>query len=241
MADYAATCFEGDALAWYTELEDEVQESWKKLRTNLLRKYPPVSGSSNPLFTVPHPTTVPVAPAGGVAPATNPSQPQGYMGRIEVLASHTVIQGYLSFNPTSGIDITTDKDKAVIFSVPAGVASGILHLDMVRLDGVTSPLPNVLLSLFWIFFQLRSPDRVFPYLGLALLVPQGGDRNVVPGLLPEIRQQRQTQFVGRREFTISITTGVPEPSAICQSPPSTNHNVQKVAFATWTFSACGES
>ncbi|KAG8952241.1 hypothetical protein FRC04_004948 [Tulasnella sp. 424] len=135
MAEYAATCFEGDALSWYAQLDDEIQESWKKLRAKLLQKYPPIAGSSAPPFTIPYPATVPAVTAGGVTSSTNPSQPQGYVGRIEVMANHTVARGYLSFNATSGIGITTDKDKAVIVSVPSGKASGILQLNMVGRDG----------------------------------------------------------------------------------------------------------
>ncbi|KAG8970188.1 hypothetical protein FRC05_000709 [Tulasnella sp. 425] len=201
MAEYAATCFEGDALSWYAQLDDEIQESWKKLRAKLLQKYPPIAGSSAPPFTIPYPATVPAVTAGGVTSSTNPSQPQGYVGRIEVMANHTVARGYLSFNATSGIGITTDKDKAVIVSVPSGKASGILQLNM-----------------------LNSPDRLLPYLGLALLVPQSEDPNVIPGMLPGVKHS------------------IPEPSTICQSPYRGNFgNAQLVAFATWTFSACGES
>ncbi|KIO32030.1 hypothetical protein M407DRAFT_19055 [Tulasnella calospora MUT 4182] len=32
IADFIATCFNGNALHWYSELDDETQESWKKTK-----------------------------------------------------------------------------------------------------------------------------------------------------------------------------------------------------------------
>lgn len=75
---------------------------------------------------------------------------------------------------------------------------------------------------------------MFPYLGLALHVPQGKDLNVVPEILPGIG------FLDIWER--SMTTGVPEPSSVCKGLALTNAgNISSVEFATWTFSACGES
>ena len=47
MADFAATCLDGDALRWYAgEVEDAVQGNWKKLQQALLYRYPPPSERS---------------------------------------------------------------------------------------------------------------------------------------------------------------------------------------------------
>lgn len=214
MAEYAATCFEGDALTWYAELDDEVQESWKKLRAILLRKYPHVVGVRTPLlFSAPQPAIAPSVPVSVCTSSASTSPPQGPVGRIEVLSSHTVLLGYLSFDPTSGIDITTDSDRAAIISFPLSKGTDVLHLDM-----------------------LNVPSRVLPYLGLALLVPQGKDQNVVPDMLPGVTSS----------YSCSAThySGVPEPSSNCKHsmPASSRYeSYTKADFATWQFCACGES
>lgn len=41
IADIAGTAFVGDALRWYAELDEDVQEDWLLLRRALLSKYPP--------------------------------------------------------------------------------------------------------------------------------------------------------------------------------------------------------
>lgn len=156
MAEYAATCFEGDALTWYSELDDEIQDSWKKLRANVLRKYPHVTGVGTPmpLLSAPQPAIVPSAPVGIGASAASTSHSQGLVGIIEVLSSHTVLLGYLSFDPTSGIDITTDKEKAVIISFPLSKGPDVLHLDMVRQTPAAFELSDLLLpSIFCLLAQ----------------------------------------------------------------------------------------
>lgn len=134
MAEYAAACFEGAALIWYTDLDEEVQESWKKLRTKLLRSYPTVAGGgSPPFFSIPQPASIPSAPGsvGVGASSASPSHPQGLSGIVEVVGRYTVLQGCISFDPISGIYLTTDKDKAVLVSFPQTKGKDVLQLDMV--------------------------------------------------------------------------------------------------------------
>lgn len=115
MADYAATCFEGDALAWYAALDAGVQENWKNLRASLLLKYPPVVGRSNPVLSgLPIPAITPSPPVRAVATSASTGHSQGVVGRIKVLTQHSVLQGYISFDPTTGIDITPQKDTAAL-------------------------------------------------------------------------------------------------------------------------------
>ncbi|KAG9025963.1 hypothetical protein FS837_004767 [Tulasnella sp. UAMH 9824] len=221
IAEYAATCFEGDALIWYTELDDEIQESWKKLRASLLRKYPHVAGvGAPPLFSIPQHAINPPAlrPIGLGAPSAGPSHPQGLIGRIEILADYTVLRGYISFDPTSGIDITTDKGKALVISLPQTNSKDVLQLDM-----------------------LSVPNRAFPYLGLALLSPQGNDPNVVPNALPGVSSSQP--YYGSPPTSYS---GIPEPSSSCKYAAPSNPNgatvtVAKVPFATWRFCASSKS
>lgn len=132
MAEYAATCFEGEALGWYAALDEEVQESWRKLRANLLLKYPPVARKGTPPLLGARQAAInsPVPASVSPSPAST-NHPQGRIGIIELLSSHTVVLGYITFDPTSGIDITPDKDKAVIVSFPLGKGSDVLHLAMV--------------------------------------------------------------------------------------------------------------
>lgn len=40
--DYLTTCLSGDARVFYSQLEDEDQYSWRRLRSALLQKFAPV-------------------------------------------------------------------------------------------------------------------------------------------------------------------------------------------------------
>lgn len=42
MADFAATCMTEDALRWWSELDEEIQRSWKLLRRALFSRYRPL-------------------------------------------------------------------------------------------------------------------------------------------------------------------------------------------------------
>lgn len=132
MAEYAATCFEGLALVWYTALDDEVRESWKKLRASLLVKYPPVIGEqSPPLSNAPQRAIIPSAPIGARTSPASTSPTHSRVGKVELLGKHTAPRGYLSFNPTSGIEITADKDNAVTVSFPIVNGQDVFQLEMV--------------------------------------------------------------------------------------------------------------
>ncbi|KAG9035979.1 hypothetical protein FS837_001791 [Tulasnella sp. UAMH 9824] len=185
----------------------------EKLRANLLLKYPPVAGGGPPLLLSARQAAIdpPVSASVSPSPAST-SHPERRVGIIEVLSSHTVALGYLTFDPTSGIDITPDKEKAVIVSFPPGKGSDVLHLDM----------PN-------------ATRRIFSYLGLSLLVPEGRSQNVVPDMLPGVS-------IILKPYS---QHGIPEASARCKHstvPDSDRgHHYYTVAFATWTFLACGES
>ena len=41
MADYAGSCFIGNALRWYGTLEEEIQSDWNRLYRAILQQYPP--------------------------------------------------------------------------------------------------------------------------------------------------------------------------------------------------------
>lgn len=131
MADYAATCFEGDALAWYAALDAGVQENWKSLRASLLLKYPPVVGGSNPLSGPPMATVTPSPPVAAGATSASTGQSQRVVGRIEILTRHSVLRGYVTFDATTGIGITPEKDKACLLSGPRSIGSDVMELELV--------------------------------------------------------------------------------------------------------------
>ncbi|KAG8917657.1 bud emergence protein 1 [Tulasnella sp. 417] len=82
MAGYASTCFAGEALRWYEGLDEDVQDDWKKLRTAMLERFPPVSeqppqpASGPSLASIPG-NLIPTAPAAPPAapPAALPASP----------------------------------------------------------------------------------------------------------------------------------------------------------------------
>ncbi|KAG9026201.1 hypothetical protein FS837_004691, partial [Tulasnella sp. UAMH 9824] len=95
IADYIATCFNGDALHWYSELDDETQDSWKKLRTALLRRYSAASPSSAP------PKGPTQAPATRDAPSAPSRGTKKKSGLIEVLGDKTTVKRCLPASPGS--------------------------------------------------------------------------------------------------------------------------------------------
>ncbi|KAG8900369.1 hypothetical protein FRC00_013221 [Tulasnella sp. 408] len=132
MAEYAATCFEGPALVWYAALDDEVRESWKKLRVSILVNYLPIFGEQGPpLSNAPQLAIIPSAPIGARASSASTSPHHSQFGIVELLGKHTGPRGYLSFNPTSGIEITSDKDNAVTVSFPLAKPEG---QDVIQLE-----------------------------------------------------------------------------------------------------------
>ncbi|KAG8967185.1 hypothetical protein FRC05_002260 [Tulasnella sp. 425] len=77
MARFASTCMSGKALRWYESLDDDVQESWRRLKKAILVSYPPAREDS----IIPSPSAAPAAPAAAFPPAApeTPSFPQVYI------------------------------------------------------------------------------------------------------------------------------------------------------------------
>ncbi|KAG9025964.1 hypothetical protein FS837_004768, partial [Tulasnella sp. UAMH 9824] len=116
---------------------------------------------------MPQPAGIPSAP-GPVevsAPSVRTSNTQDLVGRIEVLDNDTLhlSKGYLRCDPNLGVGITTDKKQAVMVSFPLSKGSDVLQLEMLNIS-----------------------RRVLPYLGLALLVSQRKDPNIIPRMLPGV-------------------------------------------------------
>lgn len=126
VAEYASTCFNGDALFWFLELGEEVQESWKRLRLALSRRFPsPKTAEANAI-------SLPAAEPPITAPiATLTLNPTSKTGRIEVVGELASTLGYLAFDPSSGISITPSEDKALLVILPDPVSSDPCHIQMV--------------------------------------------------------------------------------------------------------------
>lgn len=159
------------------------------------------------------------------------------------MGNNTTIHGYLSLTPDSGIDLTTDQGKAVSVSFLPGKAADVLHLDMVCRDPVSRAHAELTTGSHSTVLQLNAPNRVFPYLGVALLVSHQDNQNTVPDQLPGVSSDSTTS---RRGVHIAdILRNAPTASSRCKVSPSvTSREVQlrnRVPFATWTLSACGES
>ncbi|KIO32018.1 hypothetical protein M407DRAFT_19044 [Tulasnella calospora MUT 4182] len=142
IAHYVSTCFEGDALIWYSDLEEEIQGSWRNVRAALLRRYPPTSGGgplgSSQLARSPPSTAVAALKSSGqvglIGLSKNDGAPQGY---ISVAIDGSAVRG---------ATVTLDKDEASQVIVPRAETADILHL----------------------YRAAASTDDKFPYLGLAL-------------------------------------------------------------------------
>lgn len=128
----------------------------------------------------------------------------------------------LSFDPTSGIGITADKDKAVMILFPPSKRSEIPHLDMVCHDKYRITTFDLIVGFYSGFVQVSVPSRLLPYLGLALLVPRTKDQNVIPDTLPGVTSttiRQQAYHNGNywaKTYTSAAYYGVSEPSSSCK-------------------------
>ncbi|KAG8917435.1 hypothetical protein FRC00_013623, partial [Tulasnella sp. 408] len=124
IADYIATCFNGNALQWYSELDEETQESWRRLRTALLRRYPP-AGPNSALPT--EPTRTPAMRGGSSASSRNASTRSGL---IEVISERTTSLGYLRLDSESLVKITNARADALVIKLPTQSSSEPIQLSL---------------------------------------------------------------------------------------------------------------
>ncbi|KIO32029.1 hypothetical protein M407DRAFT_118691 [Tulasnella calospora MUT 4182] len=148
IAEYASTCFSGDALEWFLELEEETQESWKRLRLAFVRRFPQTPKLAE-ISTINSPAPEP----GITAPvAIGTSIPSTKRGRIEVVGQLAATLGYLAFDPISGISITPSEDQAVTVTLPDPVSPDPCHIQMVGLPWASGAFP------FLGLVQYKYPD-----------------------------------------------------------------------------------
>lgn len=229
IADYVSTCFNGDALHWYSELDSETQESWRKLRTALLRRFPAITPSpvspTQPLNT----------PAPRNRGSHSPRSAIAKSGLIEVVAESTTSLGYLGLDPTTHVGIITGKAQAIVVNLPAQPSSEPFQLSLVRepiYSHDTRCFNNNLPT------QPTLPNNAvssLSNLGLALFSDGRAEPDKIPAPIKIYMQDEYDYEDGpwQRE------AGIPRPSALCKGhgwvPP------EAVPIATWILSLCGDS
>ncbi|KAG8896064.1 hypothetical protein FRC01_012030, partial [Tulasnella sp. 417] len=122
IADFAVACFRGDALRWYAELDADVQNDWRLLRREILRKYPPITLSRS-IESSDQDPIIPT-PAAAAAPPESALPIEGkccWYYRIRVYFDDKA-SGYILGTPGSkSLFLTTRmEDGVVVFWGPDG-------------------------------------------------------------------------------------------------------------------------
>ncbi|KAG8979327.1 hypothetical protein FRB90_008093, partial [Tulasnella sp. 427] len=111
VARYAATCFTGNALLWYSDLDQDTQGSWRKLRAALLRRYPPepvVGIGSWELISSSSARSTPPLGAGSRGSPSN-----GLCGYIEVVEETGIVLGVLALGILDHIAVRSQVSEAI--------------------------------------------------------------------------------------------------------------------------------
>lgn len=126
MAVFASTYLGGDALYWYEDLDEGVQNDWSRLRPALLgqfgrRKTPAATSGSPTTSPSTSSTTIPTAAAAPPRPAAT-SSPLVRKGRLQVLNTGGVLLGYIQKKKSrEGIHLSRPGalSDALLVSFPA--------------------------------------------------------------------------------------------------------------------------
>ncbi|KAG8991019.1 hypothetical protein FRB90_001494 [Tulasnella sp. 427] len=89
IADFASTCFVGDALRWYEDLDESIQNDWRKLRTALLAQWPAPADRGQAAPPDPQVQSV-IIPTPAAAPPVNTD---------ELVEQMEVARGIVGFPP----------------------------------------------------------------------------------------------------------------------------------------------
>ncbi|KAG9041151.1 hypothetical protein FS837_012676 [Tulasnella sp. UAMH 9824] len=212
VAQFASTCLNGDALLWYCKLDEETQGSWKKLRISLLEQYPPHSYTKDSALLRQLLTPVLEDDLG----KSTPDSRTGINGVIEVVGKHANLLGYLRWDGTGAIGITSQKDDATVGSVLKH-SSGQAHQILLASQAETA-LPS--------------------YVGLALAKKHSSnpdDPNFIPERVEEIESDS-------KNYDPPMDYGVPTLSTKCVSYAKGYFGIDMLKeLAAWTFCICGES
>lgn len=225
IAHYAAGCLCDDSLLWYSNLDEETCNSWRKLRKALLQQY--YRGYQNPehSLTRPTPTSLDLPSPGGPlapiqqAPPLSSDIPIKGKGIIEVFLNKcpgTV--GFLAYDhDSSNFSVIQDSSQAQVVSFPTNPGATLFNILIVRFNAA-----SFLRTLLRPSNQEGLPDDTqYPYLGLMLEIKNAKQ----PYPLPPLVQKSK----GENHYRI-------RPSAFCPG-----NDMHGSGMATWTLKACTES
>ncbi|KAG8952251.1 hypothetical protein FRC04_004958, partial [Tulasnella sp. 424] len=169
VADFAATCFSGEALEWYIGLDEETQTSWRKLRAGLIHQWPIECGKTPNGNTKVDPAHTPAS-----APATAPlhslprTSSKVSLGSIKVQwdGGETSL-GYVTFDAEGTCIIQQDAALALVVGRPVQLnAATPCHMSIEGPEDFKGSIAQT------------------PYLGLSLLRPLGKDPDTVHSEIP---------------------------------------------------------
>ncbi|KIO32021.1 hypothetical protein M407DRAFT_19047 [Tulasnella calospora MUT 4182] len=159
IAHYAAGCFSADSLLWYSDLDEETCNSWRKLRKALLQQYHhkdvknqrfSTRSIARSLDSPGTPGPLAAAPALQESPPSSTKSSSERRGRIEVfLYNYPVTVGFLAYDRESSMfSIVQDTNQALVISFPKHTEETPFNI---RMEG----LPE---------------DTRYPYLGLVVRI-----------------------------------------------------------------------
>lgn len=164
IADFASTCFVGDALRWYEDLDEDTQRDWRKLRLALLAQWP--APSQRDQAAPPNPQTQSaIIPTPAAAPPVNTDGTR--IGRIRIIATDNrtgsiAFSGYVSRTiNTFGCHVATkDLAEALVVRVESDGAGP----SQLKMENSSSGLKW--LGVSWAFPQpqMTSGSTQFGYL-----------------------------------------------------------------------------
>ncbi|KIO32036.1 hypothetical protein M407DRAFT_118713 [Tulasnella calospora MUT 4182] len=157
VARYAATCFTGNALLWYSDLDQDTQSSWRKLRAAILRRYPP-------------------EPAVGIGPweLIAPPSSRSPSNRSSVMGSPSrVLRGY--------IEVATDDTGIVLGVLSLGILDHIAirsqSREAIQVTFEPSPAARDPLRL-----RMAASEPHLGFFGISLVAPDQSTGRVPPEL-----------------------------------------------------------
>ncbi|KAG8952249.1 hypothetical protein FRC04_004956 [Tulasnella sp. 424] len=215
IADYISTCFNGNALHWYSRLDGETQESWRELRIALLERFPATSPSPVPTTSTGPPRTS--APGNSRSPGARNTTVNS--GCIEIVGDRTTSLGYLYLDSNIGVGITTNKAGALKVNLPAQPLSEPIQLSLLNLPS--------------------NGNANFPNLGLALLKGANAQPDQIPAEIKIVKEWVDDDLYDE-EGGYELELGIPNPSVMCKGRKGVSRG-RGIAIATWTLSLCGDS
>lgn len=166
LAEYASTCFSDDSLLWYSDLEEETCNSWRKLRKAILHEYyyrgrnPGALSKRGPLEWAGTPGPPTAGPTRLESP-TSSSILRARRGVVEVFSySYPETIGYLAYNQTSSaISIVQDLNLAQVISLPRNAEDRPFNI---RIEELPTDFRYSYLGLLLQINDVNAPHTVPP-------------------------------------------------------------------------------